>query len=152
MNNSHVDIFTILKTDHRKHRELLNLIESAVKNPVKCQQLLQEFSLEVKAHASAEEQSFYATLMKKPAFTDQTRHSVAEHKDIEDMLDELEALDINNPEWLEQFNSLKKEYLHHIDEEEKDVFPKASESLSREDQQDMCELFKKRKIIEKNND
>ncbi len=47
------DIITILKNDHIKHRELLNKIESSFKNPMQCLQLLEEFSIDVKAHASA---------------------------------------------------------------------------------------------------
>ncbi len=88
--------------------------------------------------------------MKNPSFTDQTRHSIAEHKDIEDSLDDLIDLDFNHKEWINKFSSLKKEYLHHINEEEKDVFPRALESLNEEEQQEMGELFKKRKLIEKN--
>ena len=142
-------IFIELKTDHDCHRNMLKRIKEEINNPNVCRELFSNFSLEVKAHALAEEQALYSSLMKKPEFTADARHSVAEHKEIEDAINELAERKAIDDTWINQFKILEKDYLHHINEEEKELFIKAQKNLSASEQKNMGELFEKRKPIEK---
>ena len=142
-------IFDSLIADHRKHRALLEQIDAADAGSPHHWALFEEFTLEVKGHAAAEEQAFYSTIMRKPKLTDETRHSVSEHKEIEDLLNELAATDPNSDEWEDSYAELRHQYLHHIDEEEEDVFPAAAQVLSEEDERHMRSVFERRKAIEK---
>ena len=145
-NNS---IFDVLVADHNKHRLLLEKIENNLK-AVEVKDWVNEFSIDAKAHASAEEQALYSILMQNPDLTDLTRHSVAEHKALEDLMDELYDLEPFNEQWNQKFYELKKKYLHHITEEEKEVFPAAMTQLSLAEKNQMGKKFKSRKPIEKN--
>ena len=85
------DIFARLKEDHEKHRDLLARLAATRDRTAERSELFEEFTLEVKGHAAAEEQALYSTMMRKPATTDEVRHSVAEHHEIEELLNDMAA-------------------------------------------------------------
>lgn len=148
------DIFARLKQDHDRHRELLARIAEAVGGQARGDQgrlrdLFEEFTLEVKGHAAAEEQALYSTMMRKPETTDDTRHSVAEHHEIEEMLNDLAATDLSSDDWETGFRALQHDYLHHIEEEEEEHFPEFSRYLTEEDEAHMKQVFDRRKKAEK---
>ena len=145
MNN---DIFAVLLADHKKHRTLLESIEKNI-NSDEGKKCFEEFTLEAKSHAAAEEQAFYSILMAKPELTDISRHSVSEHKEIEDLIEEMSPMNFLSREWTEKFHDLKKRYLHHIDEEEDEVFPAALKELDSAQQEKMGKKFNIRKPEEK---
>ena len=146
-----VNIFKVLISDHDKHRALLKKIEAAVKGGdiTSRQRLFEDFALEAKAHAAAEEQALYGMMMSRPDLTDKARHSVSEHKEIEDLINEMAELDAASEGWVKKFKALNHEYIHHIDEEEEEIFPAAEEELSAKEEAQMGKVFKDRKPQEK---
>lgn len=149
MTEGRSDIFDALKADHDKHRDLLARIDEASGDPESFRALFSEFAIEAKAHAAAEEQSLYATMMGKPSLTEESRHSVAEHKEIEDLVNALADASMESDDWLSKFRFLKKRYLHHIEEEEEEVFPAAEKRLTDEDEVRLRKIFETRKPKEK---
>ena len=145
------DIFDALTADHDRHRILLKKLGKDSASEDDRMALFEEFTRELKGHASAEEQALYSVILAKPDTTDQARHSVAEHKEIEDMLNHLATVDIASDEWLEKFEDLRDEYIHHIDEEEEELFPAASDVLTDADEVHMRDVIKRRKAVEKAN-
>lgn len=143
------DIFARLKEDHDKHRSLLDRLAETHGASAERQDLFEAFTLEVKGHAAAEEQAVYSTMMRKPATTDETRHSVAEHHEIEEMLNDLAATDMATGAWLTKFRELDHRYRHHIDEEEDEHFPDFATHLTEEDCLHMRSVFERRKKAEK---
>ena len=143
------DVFARLKEDHEKHRDLLSCLAETHGNSDGRSKLFKEFTLEVKGHAAAEEQALYSTMLRKPATTDETRHSVAEHHEIEKMLNDLAATDMSSSAWLTKFKALDHRYRHHIDEEEDDHFPDFEKLLTDEDRGFMRSVFERRKMAEK---
>ena len=111
--------------------------------------LFEELTLELKAHAAAEEQALWSSILRKPPVTEDARHAVAEHKSIDDMLNDLAATDMATGGWLIKFRGLKDEYLHHIKEEEEEQFPASAAHLDDADKQWMQKVFKERKKAEK---
>lgn len=144
-----VDIFERLREDHDRHRELLDQIEETHGESSERVDLFEKLTVELKGHAAAEEQALYSTMMRKPETTDETRHSVAEHHEIEVALNDLAATDMASGTWLTKFRQLKHDYLHHIDEEEEEHFPDFSKHLTRADEIHMEEVFAKRKKVER---
>lgn len=142
-------IFARLKDDHDRHRRLLDKIGKTSGDTAERRALFEEFTREVKAHAAAEEQALYSTMMRKPATTDETRHSVAEHHEIDEALNDLAATDMASGAWLQKFKALEHDYLHHIDEEEDDHFPDFAKRLSEDDERHMRAVFDRRKAQEK---
>lgn len=144
-----VDIFERLREDHDRHRDLLDRIEETHGESSERVDLFEKLTMELKGHAAAEEQALYSTMMRKPETTDETRHSVAEHHEIEVALNDLAATDMASGAWLTKFRQLKHDYLHHIDEEEEEHFPDFSKHLTQADELHMEEVFDRRKRAEK---
>jgi len=139
------DVFDRLKQDHDLHRSLFARLSDGGGDK---QDVFERLTKELKAHAAAEEQALYSTTMRKPETTDETRHSVAEHKEIEDLLNDLAATDLASAEWDEKFARLRHRYTHHIDEEEEENFPEFGRVLTDEDLQHMRRVFERRKQAE----
>lgn len=138
-------IFADLKADHDRHRALLAQIAETSGTSEERGRLFEAFRIEVTAHAAAEEQSLYATMLADPDLRDDARHSVAEHKEIDDLIADLFRTDMASPEWLTRFEQLRHDYEHHIDEEEEEMFPAAEQGMSRTDKQDAARVFEDRK-------
>lgn len=142
-------IFARLKADHDRHRELLDQIEQTKGDSPEREKLFEAFRVEVTAHAASEEMSLYATMLGKPDLRDEAQHSVAEHKEIDDMLTELYEMDFGSTGWLTRFRTMKDRYLHHIEEEEEEMFPEAEEGLSKAKKKELVAIFEKEKPKEK---
>ena len=143
------EIFARLKKDHNKHRELLDKLLETSGDSDERKALFEELTKELKSHAAAEEQALYSTMLRKPPTTGETRHSVAEHHEIEEALNDLAATDMSEGGWLTKFKSFDHRYRHHIDEEEDDHFPDFERHLDEEDMQHMKSVFDRRKQEEK---
>jgi len=141
------EIFRKLKQDHDLHRRLLKEIDGA-KDGKKRADLLDKFRVEVTAHAAAEEESLYATMLGDPDLRHDAQHSVAEHKEIEDYLEKLADLKADSKEWRDCYAKLEHRYTHHIDEEEEEMFPDAAKELDQETKAELAETFKERKPAE----
>ena len=77
------------------------------------------------------------------------RHSVAEHHELDELMQELDEMDMSSPGWLTRFKKLRHDYEHHIDEEEQDIFPCAKESIGEDKNGKIAAEFKKRKAKER---
>ncbi|WP_082797118.1 hemerythrin domain-containing protein [Sphingopyxis granuli] len=143
------DIFGRLVEDHDRHRALLAMIEETEGKSPDRQRLFRELIKELKAHAAAEEQALWSSVLRDPETTDFARHAIAEHKEIDDMLADLAARDMASSGWLRRFAGLKDEYLHHIREEEQEQFVAAEAHLSATDVRYMRRVFNRRKREEK---
>ncbi len=142
---SNTDIFDRLKQDHDRHRQLLDQIAASDSGSEERRTLFDTFKVEVTAHAAAEEESLYATMLAREELRHDAVHSVSEHKEIGDMLQEIATLDAASPDWMTKFEALKHDYTHHIDEEEEDMFPAAADELSDEKVAELRAVFDRRK-------
>jgi hemerythrin-like domain-containing protein len=132
-----MDIYKRLKQDHEQQRDLSSGLADTSGESAERKRLFEEFSKEVDAHAAAEERSFYAELIALSQGQEKARHSVSEHKEAADLLEELKDLDMGSGGWLNKFKKLKDELDHHIDEEEAEVFKLAQSLLSKERAQEL---------------
>jgi hypothetical protein len=142
-------IFGRLIEDHDRHRALFAMIGETEGDSLERQALFVELTKELKAHAAAEEQALWSTVMRDPKTTDVARHAVAEHKELDDMLADLAARNMRSSGWLRRFGALKEEYLHHIQEEEKEQFAAAEKRLATADIRYMRHVYERRKEAEK---
>jgi hypothetical protein len=143
------DIFGRLVEDHDRHRALIAMIEDTEGKSPQRERLFREFVREVKAHAAAEEQALWSTILREPSTTDFARHAVAEHKELDDLMGDLATRDMASSGWLRRFAKTKEEYLHHIREEEQEQFVAAEKVLSPADVRYMRRVFNRRKAEEK---
>ncbi|MFL0356847.1 hemerythrin domain-containing protein [Erythrobacter sp. GH1-10] len=138
-----------IKTDHDRQRDLLDKIAKTTGDSEERRQLFEELTKELKSHAAAEEQAVYSEMLAVPEVTDETRHSVAEHHEIDEMLNDLAATDMSSPGWLLKFKEFDHRYRHHIDEEEEDHFPDFEDQIDAQWDRQMTRVFDERKSAEK---
>ncbi|WP_137753941.1 hemerythrin domain-containing protein [Sphingopyxis sp. L1A2A] len=142
-------IFARLKADHDRHRKLLDQIDETKGDSPEREKLFEAFRVEVTAHAASEEMSLYATMLGKPDLREDAQHSVSEHKEIDELLTELYEMDFASTGWLTRFRTMKHRYLHHIEEEEDEMFPEAEDGLSDAKKKELLAIFEKEKPKEK---
>lgn len=138
-------IYEDLKQDHSRHRDLLKRIAATGDGSKDRDTMFESLRKELQAHAAAEEESLYATMLGNPDLRDEARHSVSEHKEIDDMLGELVEIDTHSSEWLDKFKDMRHRYLHHIDEEEEEMFPSAADELPSKVEEKIADVFEERK-------
>ncbi|MEO1101440.1 MAG: hemerythrin domain-containing protein [Pseudomonadota bacterium] len=141
-------IYQTLKDEHDRHRELLAAIADTSGDTQERRTKWDTFYNEVSAHAAAEEETLYSKLIAKEDGQPAGRHSVAEHKELDDLMAELNEIEFSSPGWLTKFKSLKDRYEHHIEEEENDIFPEAKELVGKDKNGQMAEAFEERKDAE----
>ena len=138
-------IFADLKADHDRHRALIRKVANSQGDSDERQAAYEQLRLDVTAHAAAEEESLYATMLADPELREDARHSVSEHKEIDDFFGELAGLEFGRGEWERVFGEMRHRYEHHIDEEEEEMFPAAAKQLSAEEEARIAAVFEKRK-------
>jgi len=138
-------IYDAIQSDHDAHRNLLNKIADTSGDSEARQQAWNDFFHDVKSHAAAEEETFYSKLMSETWGQDAARHSVSEHKELDDLMEELNETEMSSPAWLQKFKTLKHDYEHHMEEEEEDVFKRAKEVIGEEHNDAFGKNFLERK-------
>jgi len=142
------NIYEAIKKDHDEHRELLATIGDGRRKETDRKQAWDRFYHDVKAHAAAEEETFYSKLMTKTWGQDSARHSVHEHQQLDDLMEELNDMALDDEGWADKFDKLKHDYEHHIDEEEDEVFSRAKEVIDDAEIEGYGDRFLKRKSKE----
>ncbi len=123
-------IFEALRADHDLQRQLIDeLVETTGASGAR-QRLFDRLRSELAAHADHEERQFYVPLMQADMTQEQARHSVAEHKELDDLVAQLEEYDLAASQWLPTAETLRERLLHHLAEEEREVFQLAGKVLT----------------------
>ncbi len=143
------DIYTAIKADHDEHRKLLDRISDTTGDSAERREAWDAFYHDVKSHAAAEEETFYSKLISKTWGQDAARHSVHEHQQLDDLMEELNDGDMSSSGWLTKFKTLKHDYEHHIEEEENEVFTRAKEVIPDSEIEGFGKRFKERKAEER---
>jgi hypothetical protein len=138
-------IFACLKQDHDRQRKLLARLGETRDTSDQRRTLFETLRRELQAHAAAEEESLYATMLGCPDLREDARHSISEHKEVDDMLGDLVGMEIGSGGWLAKFEEMRHRYLHHIDEEEEEMFPAAADGLTKEAEDRIAKVFERRK-------
>ena len=141
-------IYEAIKQDHDEHRALLATIADSTKGKSDRKQAWDRFYHDVKAHAAAEEETFYSKLISKTWGQDAARHSVHEHQQLDALMEELNGMGVDDDGWSDKFGKLKHDYEHHIDEEEDDVFTRAREVIDDAEIEGFGSRFLQRKSEE----
>ncbi|HTH68421.1 MAG TPA: hemerythrin domain-containing protein [Rhodanobacter sp.] len=133
-----MDAISLLKDDHDAVEALLTeLAESTSRAVKKRAELLEKIRVELKAHATIEEEIFYPAFKAKGDRADDDKmyfEALEEHRAAGDLV--LPDL-LNTPVDSEKFSGrakvLKELVKHHADEEEKEMFPRSKKLLSKDE-------------------
>lgn len=142
-------IYSAIKDDHDRHRVLLDRIADTSGASDERKTAWTEFYYDVKSHAAAEEETFYSKLISETWGQDSARHSVHEHQQLDDLMEELNGMDMASSGWMAKFKTLRHDYEHHIDEEEDEVFTRAREVIDDKEIEGYGQRFLARKKEER---
>jgi hemerythrin-like domain-containing protein len=127
------NIFEALRESHDKQRRLLAALTDTHGDSDKRESLFAAVKAELAHHAAAEERYFYVPLMAYDQTQEKARHSVAEHHEIDELVETLEQTDYSSPGWLSSAQKLQHLVTHHLDEEEQEVFQAAGKRLTSDE-------------------
>jgi hemerythrin superfamily protein len=130
-------IFEELRVDHDKQRKLLELLLETTGEEQERKQYYQQLKLQLEQHAAAEERYFYNPLIKDDNTIEMSRHGIAEHHEIDELIETLEQTEMSSPAWLQHFKNLKHKVLHHLEDEEQGFFQRAGKVLSEPEKSDL---------------
>jgi hemerythrin superfamily protein len=134
-------IFEALRDDHQSQRTLIDILVDTHGDSDGRREVFARLHRELAAHAAAEERYFYVPLMQSDLTQDKARHSVAEHKELDELVEQLESYDMSAPQWVQTARELRHRLLHHLDEEEAEVFPLGGKVLSDDDKTSLAREY-----------
>jgi hypothetical protein len=137
-----MDIFAALLQSHETQRAICKRLLASIGDPAKRKEAFEELKSELAAHETAEERMFYVPLFAHDETVDASRHGIAEHHEMDEMVEDIEKAEAGSPEWLESIGKLTHKIEHHLKEEEEKFFPQAREVLSRKQVQELGQPYK----------
>lgn len=125
-----MNIFEALRLSHDTQRALATQILETQGDSPDRRRLYTQLKHELAAHAAAEERCFYSPLIDHDQSMAQARHGMAEHHEMDELVDELNQMDFSSPGWLAHFKKLHHKVFHHLEDEEHAIFQLAGKVLS----------------------
>nr|WP_178131201.1 hemerythrin domain-containing protein [Pseudomonas sp. C1C7] len=98
---------------------------------------------ELQAHETAEERHFYIPLMEFDNGVDLSRHAIAEHHEMDEMMEELDETEMSSPAWLATAKKLADKVHHHLEEEEQKFFQMAGKLLDDKQKETLATQYLK---------
>lgn len=126
-----MDIFEALRTSHDTQRALAQQLLQTSGDSAERRTIFTTLKKELAAHATAEERCFYVPLMAHDAGVDASRHGIAEHHEMDEMVEELEETSMRSSGWLAAAHALSDKIHHHLREEERIYFQLAGKLLTQ---------------------
>ena len=135
-------IFEALRQDHEKQRLLLKILAETSGNTAARRQYYEALKTQLESHAIAEERHFYTHLLEKDATVDLTRHGIAEHHEIDELLGKLDETDMSSPAWLRHLKTLQEKVEHHLADEEQEFFQVAGNVLNDSQKTKLADAYR----------
>lgn len=135
---SDMNIQELIRMDHTKVNTLYAEIQST-DDPQKLQEFFGQMYKDLSAHSEAEEQIVYPAV--RPYYSN-TEDLYQEQAEMKQMLKQIKALSPSSPNFKEQIKQLMDAVMHHVRQEESDMFAKINDNFSEEQQEQMATEFK----------
>jgi len=117
----------LLKADHAKVTQLFAQFEAAGEDEKRKGDLFKEIAQELKVHTTIEEEVFYPAIKKMDS--EMALEAEEEHNIVDWIIAQMKKLSPGDENYDAKFTTLKENVEHHIEEEEKEMFPEAEEKL-----------------------
>lgn len=136
-------IFEALRQEHEIQRDLIDKLIKTQGKTEERKKIFKQLKHELTIHADAEERHFYVPLIQKDMTQEKARHSVAEHHEIDELVEKLEDTNMDASSWLKIAKDLEHQLIHHLDEEEHEVFQMAGKVLTEKQKIDLAASYNK---------
>ncbi|WP_100656436.1 hemerythrin domain-containing protein [Alteromonas flava] len=137
-----MQIFEAIRQDHERQRLLMKILVQTSGATEARKDYFDVLKKELKQHEMAEERYFYKPLMDDDKTIEESRHGIAEHHEIDELIEALDDTDMSSPVWLKTFKQLKDKVEHHLNEEEQEFFQKAGRVLDESEKEALAEEYR----------
>ncbi|MCV0437391.1 MAG: hemerythrin domain-containing protein [Hydrogenophaga sp.] len=124
------NIYEALRESHRTQRTLCRRLLRLKPDDSRAQETFNALRIELAAHAAAEERYLYAQILFDDMGLKSSRHALAEHHEIDECVEAMDAVRDQPEAWLEHARKLSHEVHHHLREEERKFFQLSGKILS----------------------
>lgn len=139
-----MEMLRLLANDHQQTARLLKQLLAARENAEQ-RWLFIELKHKLDTHARIEEEIFYPALREGQEGDARIDESVVDHEAVRSLLLQMEQSIPGSSRWVQCLEELKSKVEHHVQEEERELFPKAQSILTPERQEDLFEWMVTRK-------
>ncbi|HET7327726.1 MAG TPA: hemerythrin domain-containing protein [Nocardioidaceae bacterium] len=138
-------IIDILTSDHREVEQLFEQAKSAGSGEQR-RELADQIIADLVRHSVAEEQHLYPAVRQHlDNGNERADHELSEHDTAEQMMKEIESLGADDPQLATKLGELEQEIKHHVEEEEREVFPELSSRVDNAGLVDLGDKIKQAK-------
>jgi hemerythrin superfamily protein len=136
---ANTDAITMLKDDHKTVEQLFKRFEKAGERAhVEKRNLVDRIIEALSMHAAIEEQVFYPVVRATvPGAEDLTLESLEEHHTVKWTLSELDSMSPEHERFDAKMTVLIENVRHHVEEEERELFPMVRNELGRDSLNDL---------------
>jgi len=119
----------MLKEDHAKVKKAFKEFETLDREDAEaCRQLVQTVCAELKVHTTLEEEIFYPAVREAIEDEDLMNEASVEHETAKMLIEQLENMEPDDPNYYATFTVLGEYVMHHVKEEEGEMFPQAKKA------------------------
>ena len=136
-----MNIFEAIREDHDKQRDLLSKLVKTSGDTSKRDELFEAVKKQLQVHADAEERHFYKPLISSDMMQEHARHGIAEHHEIDELIEQMEKIDYDSSAWLKIAKDLKHKVEHHLEDEEHTLFQLSGKVLTDKQKIELADKY-----------
>ena len=136
-----MNIYEAIRKDHDIQRDLLDKLVKTSGDTKTRYSFFQKLKTELEVHADAEERHFYKPLISNDMMQEHARHGIAEHHEIDELIEQLEDTEQDASSWLKIAKKLKDKVEHHLEDEEHSFFQLSGKVFSDKDKTELAEKY-----------
>jgi hemerythrin superfamily protein len=145
MSDESSNMIDVLVHDHDEVKEMFAEIERTIDPEVR-RDTADRVTAELVRHSVAEEMYLYPAARKALPDGDQLAdHEIDEHSEAEELMKRWESMSGDDPEFMTVFRQMSEGVLHHIEEEEGELFPRLRSTMSESDLQELGQKIQRAK-------
>ncbi|EAQ40736.1 hemerythrin domain-containing protein [Polaribacter sp. MED152] len=136
-----MNIFEQIRKDHDTQRDLLDKLVDTSGDSKKRDEIYKALKKELEVHADAEERHFYKPLISNDMMQEKARHGIAEHHEIDELIEKLDDTDYDSSAWLKFAKQLKEKVEHHLEDEEQVFFQLAGKVFTEKEKTSLAKDY-----------
>jgi hemerythrin-like domain-containing protein len=143
--SKHAEPIQMLMEDHERVQKAFKEFEKMDRGDVDaCRALIEEVCSDLKLHTTLEEEIFYPAVREAIEDEDIMNEAAVEHESARMLIEQLENMTPDDPNYFATFTVLGEYVKHHVKEEEGEMFP-AAEKAKELDMEGLATQMRSRK-------